>query len=55
MSRSADAPSGFYSSLKMDCTTAYGSAGGDDFNAIHQDLESYNGVSLGYGTSNANL
>ena len=53
MSRSADAPSGFYSSLKMDCTTAYGSAGGDDFNAIHQDLESYNGVSLGYGTSNA--
>ena len=53
MSRSADAPSGFYSSLKMDCTTAYGSAGGDDFNAIHQDLESYNGVSLGYATSNA--
>ena len=53
MSRSADAPSGFYSSLKMDCTTAYGSAGADDFNAIHQDLESYDGVSLGYGTSDA--
>ena len=53
MSRSGDAPSGFYSSLKMDCTTAYGSAGGDDFNAIHQDLEAYDGVSLGYGTSDA--
>ena len=53
ISQENDAPAGFHKSFKMNCTTAYGSAGSGDYNYVSQKIESQDTKHLAYGTSSA--
>ena len=53
ISQSTDAPAGFGTSLKWDCTTADASPAASDFNYISQRFEGFNLQRLNKGTSDA--
>ena len=53
ISQSTDAPAGFSSSFKVDCTTADASPAASDYMVVQQKIEAQTLRQLGYGTSGA--